>query len=85
MVGLPRFTDDGVLPVGDHVLTVEQLLVSPLVLGRQSTHVGRGIRISDMPRARVPNGNSPCGTNTGSNFFRMLVSSPASWTSSDTN
>lgn len=30
---LPPFTDDGVLPVGDHVLTLDQLLVSPLVLG----------------------------------------------------
>jgi len=30
---LPPFTDDGVLPVGDHVLTFDQLLVSPLVLG----------------------------------------------------
>lgn len=32
---LPPFTNDGVLPVGDHVLTLDQLLVSPLVLGWQ--------------------------------------------------
>jgi hypothetical protein len=30
---LPPFTEDGVLPAGDHVLTLDQLLVSPLVLG----------------------------------------------------
>ena len=34
MSALPPFTDDGVLPVGDYVMTLEELLVSPLVLGR---------------------------------------------------
>ena len=30
---LPPFTDDGVLPVGDYLLTLDELMVSPLVLG----------------------------------------------------
>jgi hypothetical protein len=30
---LPPFTDDGLLPAGDHVVTLEDLLVSPLVFG----------------------------------------------------
>jgi hypothetical protein len=30
---LPPFTDDGMLPAGDYVLTMEELRVSPLVLG----------------------------------------------------
>jgi hypothetical protein len=33
MVSLPPFTDDGVLPAGDYVLTLDELLASPLVLG----------------------------------------------------
>lgn len=30
---LPPFTNDGVLPAGDYLLTLDELLVSPLVLG----------------------------------------------------
>jgi len=32
---LPAFTNEGLLPPGDHVLTLEELLLSPLVLGWQ--------------------------------------------------
>lgn len=33
MVSLPPFTEDGVLPVGDYVLTLDDLLISSLVVG----------------------------------------------------
>jgi hypothetical protein len=33
MATLPPFGAEGVLPIGDHVLTLDELVVSPLVLG----------------------------------------------------
>ena len=33
MGSLPPFTEDGVLPIGDHLLTLDELLISPLVVG----------------------------------------------------
>ena len=33
MASLPPFTDDDVLPAGDYLLTLDELLASPLVLG----------------------------------------------------
>jgi hypothetical protein len=33
MAPLPRFTDEGLLPIGDYLLTLDELLVSPLVVG----------------------------------------------------
>jgi hypothetical protein len=43
MGSVPAFTTDGLLPIGDYELSLDELSVSPLVVGWQDTIVKIGV------------------------------------------